>query len=202
MERLWVWIQAGAGEFFSRVNFVCWLLFGVCFTPMLLQWHIKDHDHSAKCAGGRLHLKPHTHTLNPLKLEWADYAAVQAECGNLSENKLKRNSSGNTQLQSSQLAESLWTDPGLKSGNSLCKLISTLKKREKKSAGGEWIVEHSPQILACEEKATTITTKPCFWSNDLLWLKLIENGSVSMYNPKYAFDLMTCHDLTHWEWSV
>ena len=57
----------------------------------------------------------HTYTLDPTKSEWADYAAVQAECGNLSGNKLTCKSSGNTQLQSSQLAEPLWTDPGLKS---------------------------------------------------------------------------------------
>ena len=37
--------------FFSRPNFVCWLLFGVCSTPLLLQWHIKDPSHSAKSAG-------------------------------------------------------------------------------------------------------------------------------------------------------
>ena len=76
----------------------------------------------------------HTDTLDPTKSEWADYAAVQAWCGNLSGNKLTRNSSGSTQSQSSQLAEPLWTDPGLKSGISLHELISTLKK---KSAGGE-----------------------------------------------------------------
>ena len=52
--------------------------------------------------------------------------------------KLTRNSSGNTQLQSSQLAEPLWTNPGVKSGISVRKLISDEKKREKKkSAGGE-----------------------------------------------------------------
>ena len=34
-------------------------------------------------------------------------------------------------------------------------LITTLKK---KNAGGELIVEHSPKILAREEKATTTTT--------------------------------------------
>ena len=28
--------------YFSRVNFVCWLLLRVRFTPMLPQWHIKD----------------------------------------------------------------------------------------------------------------------------------------------------------------
>ena len=51
--------------------------------------------------------------------------------------------------QTSQLAEPLWTDPGLKSEISLRKLISTLKK---KSAGREWIVKHSPKILTHEKK--------------------------------------------------
>ena len=64
-----------------------------------------------------------------MKSEWADYAAVQAQCGNLSENELTRNSSGNAQLKSSQLTEPLWADPGLKSGISVCKLISTVKKK-------------------------------------------------------------------------
>ena len=39
-------------------------------------------------------------------------------------NELTRNSSGNTRLQSSQFAEPLWTDPGLKHGISLHELIS------------------------------------------------------------------------------
>ena len=63
-------------------------------------------------------------------------------------NELTRNSSGNARSQSSQLAEPLWTDPGLKSGISLRELISTLNKK---------IVEHSPKILAREEKATIVT---------------------------------------------
>ena len=46
--------------FFSRVNHVCWLLFGVNSTPMLPQWHVKDPGHSAKSACGRLHLNTHT----------------------------------------------------------------------------------------------------------------------------------------------
>ena len=50
----------------------------------------------------------------------------------LSGNELTRNSSGNTQPQSSQLAEPLWTDPGLKSEISVCELTSTLKKKEEK----------------------------------------------------------------------
>ena len=34
---------------------------------------------------------------------------------------------------------------------------ANLHLKKKKSAGGEWIVEHSPKILSREEKATTIT---------------------------------------------
>ena len=74
----------------------------------------------------------HAYILDQSKSEWADYAAVQAECGNLSGNELTRKSSGNTRLQSSQLAEPLWTDPGLKSGIGLHELVSTLKKKRKK----------------------------------------------------------------------
>ena len=68
---------------------------------------------------------PRAYTFDPMKSEWADYAAVQAQCGDLSGNELTRNSSGNTQPQSSQLAEPLWTDPGLKSGISVRELISS-----------------------------------------------------------------------------
>ena len=51
---------SGRRIFFSRVNFVCWLLFSVRSTPVLTQWHVKDLSHSAKSAGGRLHLNTHT----------------------------------------------------------------------------------------------------------------------------------------------
>ena len=67
----------------------------------------------------------HAYTLNPLKSEWADYAAV----GRAWESKeLTHNLSGTTQSQSSQLAEPLQTDLGLKSGISWRKLTFTLKK--------------------------------------------------------------------------
>ena len=52
--------RSGGRIFFSRVIFVLWLLFGVCSTPVLPQWQVKDPGHSAKCAGGRLHLNTHT----------------------------------------------------------------------------------------------------------------------------------------------
>ena len=76
----------------------------------------------------------HAYTLDPTKSEWADYAAVQAAWGNISGNELTRNSSGNARSQSFQLAEPLWTDPGLKSGISLRDLIYTFKKAQ---AGNE-----------------------------------------------------------------
>ena len=46
----------------------------------------------------------------------------------------------------------IWTEPGLKSGISVCELISTSKKKE--IAGGDSTVGHFPQILASGEKAT------------------------------------------------
>ena len=76
------------------------------------------------------------YTIDPTKSEWADYAAIQTECGNLSGHELTRNLSGNTRSQSSQLAKPLWTDPGLNSGNSLRELISTLKQKTKKRRRG------------------------------------------------------------------
>ena len=39
---------------------MCADLFGVRSNPMLLQWLVKDPSHSAKSAGGRLHLNTHT----------------------------------------------------------------------------------------------------------------------------------------------
>ena len=66
----------------------------------------------------------------------------------LSGNELIHNLSWNTRPQSSQLAEPLWTDPCLKSGVSMCELISTYQKmnnNNKKPAGWEEMVQHSPQ---------------------------------------------------------
>ena len=141
--------SSGGRISFSRVNFVCWLLFGVRSIPVLPQWYVKDPGPSAKSAGAQVTPK-HANTLDPLKSEWADSAAVRAECGHLSGNELTRNWSGNTRLQSSQLAEPLWTDPGLKSGISLRELISTLKKKRRRGMNCQTF----SKILAREEKAT------------------------------------------------
>ena len=60
---------------------------------------------------------------------------MQAQCENLSGNELTRKSSGNTLSQSSQLAEPLWTDPGLKTGISVRELSPTTTT--KPQAGNE-----------------------------------------------------------------
>ena len=91
---------------------------------MLPQWYVKDSGHSAKKCRWQVTPK-HAHTLDPTKSELADYAAIQAYCGNLSGNELTRNMSGNIRPQLSQLAEPQWTDPGIISGISVRELIST-----------------------------------------------------------------------------
>ena len=94
----------------------------------------------------------HAYTLDPLKLEWADYVTVQEECWNLSGNKLTCNSSGNTWLQSSQLAEPLWTDHGWKSWTSLRELISTLKQNRKEAQAGNELSSIFPKSSHARKK--------------------------------------------------
>ena len=96
--------------------------------PLLLQWHIKDPGHS--CRWQVTH--KHAYTPDPIKSEWADYAAVhcQAQCGNLSGNELTRNFSGNTRPKSYQFTEPLRIDPGIKSEITVHELITTFKKKE------------------------------------------------------------------------
>ena len=63
-------------EFFSRVDILCCLLFRVCSTPTLLQWHVKKKKKvilpKVQVAGYTT--DKHAYTLTPMKLEWADHA--------------------------------------------------------------------------------------------------------------------------------
>ena len=98
--------SSGWGIFFSRVNFVCWLLFSVHSSPLLLQWHIKDLSHSATSVDGRLYLNMHT------ALTQRSQTGLCFCPGIVWEPIWKW---AHTQLvgESSQLDEPLWTDPGL-----------------------------------------------------------------------------------------
>ena len=116
--------RGGGRNFFSSVNFVCRLFFGVRSTPVLPQWHVKDPGHSAKSAGGMIHINTHT----PLSQRsrsgptMLSRYSVETHQGN----DPAGNSAGNTRPQSSQLAEPLWTDPeSLKSGTGGRELTST-----------------------------------------------------------------------------
>ena len=94
---------------------------------MFLQWHVKDPSHSAKSAGGRLHLNTHT----PLTQQSGLTMLLSMHSvGTYQEMSSHRTLQG-TLSQSSQLTESLWTDPDKKSEIS----VRELKKKEEKSAG-------------------------------------------------------------------
>ena len=79
---------------------------------MLLQGHVKDHGHSAKSAGGRLHVSTHTpltqQRLGRLTLLFTYIA------GSYQGNEFTFNLTGNARSQSSKLVEPLWTNPGVK----------------------------------------------------------------------------------------
>ena len=114
---------------------VCWLFFCVCPTPLLPQWHIRDLGHSAKSTGGRLHLNTHT-LLTQGSQSGLTMLLSRHSVGTYLKMSSHEQLSRNTQSQSSQLAEPLWTEPGLKSGIIVRELIS-IKKNFKAQAGYE-----------------------------------------------------------------
>ena len=96
---------------------------------MLTQWHVIDPSHSAKSAGGRLHLNMHTF-LPQRSRSGLTMLLSRHSVGTYRETS-SRNSSGNVRPKLPQLTEPLWTDPGLKSGISVHKPISTSKNKTK-----------------------------------------------------------------------
>ena len=82
---------------------------------MLLQWHVKGPGHSVKSAS------KHAYTLDPTKCMFSMGAYPEMS---------SNTSCQGTYGQSSQLAEPLWTDPGLRSGITVHELISTVKKAQ------------------------------------------------------------------------
>ena len=114
-----------AGECSSPELTLCAESFGVRSTPVLPQWHVKYPGHSAKSAGGRLHLTMHTPLIPRGGIELTmplSRHSVETYPGN----ELTRNLLGNVRSQSSQLAEPLWTDPGRKSEIGVRELICTI----------------------------------------------------------------------------
>ena len=81
----------------------------------------KDPGHSAKRAGGRLHLNTHTSFTQRSRSRLTMLSRLWEP--------IKEASSHATRQQSFQLAEPLWTDPGPNNGTGERKLISTQKKK-------------------------------------------------------------------------
>ena len=139
---------------------MCRLLFDVRSIPVLPQWHVKDPDHFAKSAGGRLHLNTHTPLTQrsrsgPTMPLSADSAGTSPET---SSHATCQGTFGHSRLSS--LSHCMWTDPSIKSGMSVRELIFTLTTTTINNTGGESMVEHSPRIMASKEKATS-TTATC-----------------------------------------
>ena len=83
--------RSGGRSFSSALTF-CADWFGVRSNPVLLQRHVKDPGHSAKSAGGRLHLDMHTVLIRSSRSELTMLS--KHSVGNYEGNELKHNSSG------------------------------------------------------------------------------------------------------------
>ena len=113
---------------------------------MLPQWHVKDPGHSAKSAGGRLHLDTHT----PFKQRSSNGLIMMS--GHSVGKELTRGSRGNARPQSFQLAEPLWVDRGLDSGTGVREGISTLNNNDNKCRRG-MVCRSFPQNSPVREKS-------------------------------------------------
>ena len=166
--------------FFFRVNFVCWLFIRCPFRPRFTA--VARKRPWSFCQKCRWQVTPeHTCTFDPTKLEWVDYATVQAWCGNLPGNELTCTLSGNTWTSWFQLAEPLWTDPGLKSGISVHELISTSKKKKKKK-------KHRRGT-----NCWTFSQNPHTWGKRERERENHANDGISMWSNVYTHSPPTCH---------
>ena len=114
---------------------MCADLFSVRSTSVLPQWHVKEQDHSAKSSGGRFHLNTHS-PVTKRSRSGLTTPLSRHSVGTYPETSSHVTCQGRFMPQSSKLVEPPWTDPGLKSGISVRKLISTSKKKKKSAGGG------------------------------------------------------------------
>ena len=136
----------GGRILFSRVNFVYWLLVGVRSITVLPRWNVKDPGHSTKSAGGRLH--PNNTRLSQRSRSGLTIQLCRHGVGTYQETSLhatRQKTFGHRRLSS----------PSHKCARPKFYLKNKTKQQQQqqKRSGVEWIVEHSPKILAREEKA-------------------------------------------------
>ena len=136
--------------FFPRVNFVCWLSFGIHSNPVLPQRQVKDPSHLPKVqAAGYTWTSIHPWP-NQVRVGWLCCPGIVWEP--IWENEPTCNSSGNTQPPSSQLAEPLWTDSGLKKVELVCTSWSASKIFLKKLRQGMNCQNHPTKSLQAWKK--------------------------------------------------
>ena len=126
-------------------------------------FHKRPRSFFQKCSL-RLHLNTHTPLTHRSRSGLT--MPLSRQTWDLSGNELTRNSSGNTRSQSSQLAQPLWTDPGLKSGISVRELYiykpryTTYQfKKKKQNLSGHTVCARlsssNSNISARDHEATT-----------------------------------------------
>ena len=154
-------------------------------TPVLPQWHVKDPCHSAKSAGGRLHLNTYT----PLTQRSQSGLTMlsRRSVGTYWENEFVHNSSGNTRPQSSQLAEPMWTDPGLEKWNWCTRADLHLNKKTKKAQAGNESLNVPSKSSQARKKPLTppICGHICAWAPRCVGTTV--RGHIDVY-PPYRWD--------------
>ena len=130
IEKLRVRIPAGAtGEFFSPELIFCANSYSVSVPPCVMA--VARKRPRSFCQKCRWQMTSNMHT--PLtQRSWSGLTMLLSRhsVGTYRENKLTHNLPENTGPQSFKLTEPLCTDHGLKSGISVCRLISTSKKKK------------------------------------------------------------------------
>ena len=139
--------------FFSRVNFVCWLLFGVSSKPLLQQWHTKYPGQSAKSSAGGLHL--HTHT--PMT-QWS-WSGLLCHCLDIvwepirKQAKMQRINEHSATVISARWATVDWSK--LEKKQNWCAQADLhFKNKQKKSTGRKWTIKtFKKKVFTSEAKA-------------------------------------------------
>ena len=136
---------------------------------------------------------------NELTLLW------RYSVGTYQENELICNLLGSARPQSSQLAEPLWTDPGLKSGISVLELSplkNNNKKTKQKNTGGDWFIinllPRSSDTRKRHHRAKCTLTLQDAWQS---WAACVVTGSIvrTLCSP---MKMIRNSPTFHWEISL
>ena len=184
--------RSGRKMFFSRVNYFCWLLFGVRSKPRLTA--VARKRPWSFCQKCRLQVRPKHAT----QRSWSGLTMLSRQgVKTHQDNELTRNSSGSARPQSSHLAETLWTYPAWRV-ELVCTSWSPLKK---KGVCGGWFIKILPQNGRLRQKSHHHhkAIMFCCFERDtieklvLLCVALITLFFAKVENPLHYFRLTLCN---------